>query len=107
MTFNILQWNIRGLRANLEELLNVTKNCNIGIMAIQDSKLPEGWAPPRGFQLLSSEEPSRGASTFHKKLIKSYKNKLKYQSGRCSGKNILSKSSNSVFFISPSGRKYF
>ncbi|GFR73998.1 tick transposon [Elysia marginata] len=33
-------------------------------MAIQDSKLPEGWAPPRGFQLLISEDPSRGASLF-------------------------------------------
>ncbi|GFS19254.1 RNA-directed DNA polymerase from mobile element jockey [Elysia marginata] len=42
MSFNILQWNIRGLRANLEDFLNITKNSNIGIMAIQDSKLPEG-----------------------------------------------------------------
>ncbi|GFR68200.1 RNA-directed DNA polymerase from mobile element jockey [Elysia marginata] len=64
MTFNILQWNIRGLRANLEELLDLTKRCSVGIMAIQDSKLSEGWAPPRGFQLLSSEDPSRGASLF-------------------------------------------
>ncbi|GFR82566.1 nucleic-acid-binding protein from mobile element jockey, partial [Elysia marginata] len=53
-----------GTEANFEELLDLTKRCNVGIMAIQDSKLPEGWAPPRGFQLLSSEDPSRGASLF-------------------------------------------
>ncbi|GFS14096.1 hypothetical protein ElyMa_003154500 [Elysia marginata] len=42
-------------------------------MAIQDSKLPEGWAPPRGFQLLSSEDPSRGASLFIRNSIRATK----------------------------------
>ncbi|GFR72927.1 hypothetical protein ElyMa_003854000 [Elysia marginata] len=72
MTFKILQWNIRGLKANLEELLDITKNCNIGIMAIQDSKLPEEWAPPQ--QRRSVE----GSLTFYRKLNKSYKIKPNY-----------------------------
>ncbi|GFR90629.1 hypothetical protein ElyMa_000823500 [Elysia marginata] len=42
-------------------------------MAIRDSKLPVEWALPRGFQLLSSEDPSRGASLFIRNSIRATK----------------------------------
>lgn len=70
---SILQWNIRGLKANFEELTMLFKKFNVQVMAIQDSKLSENEAPPRGFQLYSSEDPSRGASLLIHSSIRSTK----------------------------------
>ena len=47
------------------------KKFNIQVMAIQDSKLPEKEAPPRGFQLFTSEDPARGACLLISSFIRS------------------------------------
>ena len=49
---NLVQWNIRGLRSNYEELTLLLNKTYTPIVALQDCKLGEEQLSPRGYALL-------------------------------------------------------
>ena len=49
---NIMQWNIKGLKSNFEELRLLLSGLNIPIAALQDCRMGEEQSSLRGYALL-------------------------------------------------------
>ena len=56
----ILQWNIRGLRSNLEELRLLMGHTDPAVVALQETKLTDDRPPLRGFSFLVSGDGAPG-----------------------------------------------
>ena len=61
-TENLVQWNIRGLRSNYEELNLLLNKTYTPIVALQDCKLGEEQLSPRGYALLKGNCPAGEAA---------------------------------------------
>ena len=61
-TENLVQWNIRGLRSNYEELKLLLNKTYTPIVALQDCKLGEEQLSPRGYALLKGNCPAGEAA---------------------------------------------
>ena len=65
-TENLVQWNIRGVKSNIEELklLMLLNKSNVGIVALQDCKLGEEQFSLRGYTLhvLRGDRPAGEAA---------------------------------------------
>ena len=57
-TENLVQWNIRGLRSNYEELKLLLNKTSTSVVALQDCKLGEEQLSPRGYALLRGNCPA-------------------------------------------------
>ncbi|GFO14999.1 RNA-directed DNA polymerase from mobile element jockey [Plakobranchus ocellatus] len=56
----VVQWNIRGLRSNFEELKLLLNRSQSAVVALQECRLGEGQVPPRGYTLLLPQGGSTG-----------------------------------------------
>ena len=54
-TENLVQWNIRGVKSNFEELKLLLHKSNVPIVALQDCKLGEEQLSLRGYTLLGGD----------------------------------------------------
>ena len=61
-TENLVQWNIRGLKSNYEELKLLLNKSYTPIVALQDCKLGEEQLSPRGYALLKGNCPAGEAA---------------------------------------------
>ena len=61
-TENLVQWNIRGLKSNYEELKLLLNKTYTPIVALQDCKLGEEQLSPRGYALLKGNCPAGEAA---------------------------------------------
>ena len=61
-TENLVQWNIRGLRSNYEELKLLLNKTSTSVVALQDCKLGEEQLSPRGYALLKGNCPAGEAA---------------------------------------------
>ena len=61
-TENLVQWNIRGLRSNYEELKLLLNKTSTSVVALQDCKLGEERLSPRGYALLKGNCPAGEAA---------------------------------------------
>ena len=61
-TENLVQWNIRGLRSNYEELKLLLSKTSTSVVALQDCKLGEEQLSPRGYALLKGNCPAGEAA---------------------------------------------
>ena len=61
-TENLVQWNIRGLRSNCEELKLLLNKTSTSVVALQDCKLGEERLSPRGYALLKGNCPAGEAA---------------------------------------------
>ena len=61
-TENLVQWNIKGLRSNYEELKLLLNKTYTPIRALQDCKLGEEQLSPRGYALLKGNRPAGEAA---------------------------------------------
>ncbi|GFN93239.1 RNA-directed DNA polymerase from mobile element jockey-like [Plakobranchus ocellatus] len=57
----VVQWNIRGLRSNFEELKLLLNRSQSAVVALQECRLGEGQLPPQGYTLLLAQVGSLGA----------------------------------------------
>ena len=55
-----MQWNIRGLKSNFEDLRLLLSQSNSAVVALQECKLEGGRPPPRGFTLLTEPGAAPG-----------------------------------------------
>ena len=55
---SILQWNVRGLRANYEELILLCNNFKPSVVALQECKLSTALSPPRGYHFFHRPTPN-------------------------------------------------
>ncbi|GFO16293.1 hypothetical protein PoB_004279800 [Plakobranchus ocellatus] len=56
----VVQWNIRGLRSNFEELRLLLNRLQSAVVVLQKCRLGEGQSPPRGYTLLPPQGVSSG-----------------------------------------------
>ena len=61
-TESLVQWNIRGLRSNYEELKLLLNKTSTSVVALQDCKLGEEQLSPRGYALLKGNCPAGEAA---------------------------------------------
>ena len=61
-TENLVQWNVRGLRSNYEELKLLLNKTYTPIVALQDCKMGEEQLSPRGYALLKGNCPAGEAA---------------------------------------------
>ena len=61
-TEDLVQWNIRGLRSNYEELKLLLNKTSTSVVALQDCKLGEEQLSPRGYALLKGNCPAGEAA---------------------------------------------
>ena len=61
-TENLVQWNIRGLRSNYEELKLLLNKTYTPVVTLQDCKLGEEQLSPRGYALLKGNCPAGEAA---------------------------------------------
>ena len=57
-TENIVQWNIRGVKSNFEDLKLPLSKTNVPFVALQDCKMSEGQLSLRGYTLLKGDWPA-------------------------------------------------
>lgn len=62
MTCKILQWNIRGMCANFEELKILLSSNKVPLAALQECKTAASNSAPRGYSLLSGNSPNGEAA---------------------------------------------
>ena len=70
MDTHILQWNIRGLKSNFEELKLLLGQSYTPVAALQECKLGDGRPPPRGYTLIQGNTPGGEAALLIKSDIK-------------------------------------
>ena len=59
---NIVQWNIRGVKSNFEDLKLPLSKTNVPIVAMQDCKMSEGQLSLQGYTLLKGDWPAEEAA---------------------------------------------